>query len=270
MQYCSKCGNPQQSGAFCGQCGNPMGEHTAPTNPQQPNPQVEALKQQSQVYFQFFMRVLKNPSLSFQEPGQHSKHSLLNLLVLLLSMSFTVAMVIYSIANRFIKSIDLYYYPEFNISMFGVFFKTFLISLFLFALLYALVILAVSFATFVSGHGFQFKTMMEHAGSNASYFIIAFLAIGLLRFIGLLPTFSLIIFTVCFVFLTYVFPFYLLNRTILSTTPKLDPIITNIILMLALAFAFYLFSLMMADQMIAWVARNEWVQQILDEIGYLF
>lgn len=262
MQYCSKCGNPQQSGAFCGKCGNPMGEQTAPTNPQQPNPQVEALKQQSQIYFQFFMRVLKNPSLSFQEPGQHSKHSLLNLLVLLLSMSFAMTMLIYAPTSEV-----LFYVGE---SRLGFFFKTFFLSLFLFVLLYALVILAVSFATFVSGSGFQFKTMLENVGSNVSYFIIAFLAIGVLRVIGLLPTFLLFVFLASFIFLTYLFPFYLLNRTILSAQPKLDPIITNVILMFALAIVYYVFTLMMIDQVIAWLPKSGPLQEILYELQYLF
>lgn len=258
MQYCSKCGNPQQSGAFCGKCGNPMGEQTAPNTPPQQNPQVEALKQQSQVYFQFFMRVLKNPSLSFQEPGQHTKHSFLNLIVLFLSMAFAMTMLIYVPASAYLA-----YVGE---SKFAFFIKAFFVFLLLFALLAALVLVAVAFATFVSGKGFQFKMMLEHVGSNASYFIITFLAIGLLRFIGLLPTFVTIVFVAALAFLMYILPFYLLNRTILPSQPKLDPVIINIILMVTLWIVYYVFLLMLIDQSVAGIP----ISDFLNEFNYMF
>lgn len=251
MQYCSKCGNPQQSGAFCGKCGNPMGEQTTPTNPQQPNPQVEALKKQSQVYFQFFMRVLKNPSLSFQEPGQHSKHSLLNLLVLFITMAFAFTTLFYVPVS-----------PMLYEGKFGFFFKTFFLLLFLLIILYALLVLAISFGTFISGNGFQFKQMLEHTGSNASYFIALFLAIGILRFIGLLPTFITLLFFATLMFLFYILPFYLLNRTIFSNPIKIDPIIVNIILMLTIWLVYYIYILMLIDQTIAGIP----IEDILDEL----
>lgn len=68
----------------------------------------------------------------------------------------------------------------------------------------------------------------------------------------------------------YLFPFYLLNRTILSAQPKLDPIITNVILMFALAIVYYVFTLMMIDQVIAWLPKSGPLQEILYELQYLF
>lgn len=63
-------------------------------------------------------------------------------------------------------------------------------------------------------------------------------------------------------FLFYILPFYLLNRTIFSNPIKIDPIIVNIILMLTIWLVYYIYILMLIDQTIAGIP----IEDILDEM----
>lgn len=71
MKTCSTCGHVQNDGNFCGKCGGKLesqvGEQTAVTTHteqpvQQSSEQLEKIKEQSKMYFGYFVKQLKSPS----------------------------------------------------------------------------------------------------------------------------------------------------------------------------------------------------------------
>lgn len=100
MKTCSTCGHVQNDGNFCGKCGGKLEgaadvQAATVTQEQQPvqqsSEQLEKLKEQSKMYFSYFMQQLKKPS------GQSDlKNSLISIgLYILLTV-----IAVYSLINR--------------------------------------------------------------------------------------------------------------------------------------------------------------------------
>ncbi|MEO4054055.1 zinc ribbon domain-containing protein [Solibacillus sp. CAU 1738] len=247
MKKCLKCSHEQEDGRFCGKCGAEIElsvqdevAATANTNfkqiPQQPqvtqesSEQIEKIKEQSKMYFNYYMQQLKVPSTHFNATELSLKNSAISIVLYVILTALSVYVLI---KGLFGGGFYDYYGPSF--------FKIFLYMSVFFILLITISLVAVFVTTKLFSEDITFKEVISKFGGY--YMLPIMLSIlGILLALFKSYSFASISIYIGLAIVIGVIPIYIMVKLLSSKSKGIDSfyafifyIIVTIVLMVIVA-----------------------------------
>lgn len=246
MKKCLACGHEQEEGRFCGKCGEEIEKlvsdevaATASSNfEQQPqvtsqnSEQLEKIKEQSKMYFNYYMQQIKVPSTHFNTTELSFKNSIISIILYVILTTLSVYVLIKGfIGGGLFES----YGPSF--------FQIFLYMSVFFVLLITISLVAVFITTKLFSEDLTFKDVISKFGG---YYMLPMMLSVIGIFLALFKSYSFatISIYVGLAIVTGVIPMYIMVKLLSSKSKGIDSfyafifyiIVTIILMVIVISF----------------------------------
>lgn len=250
---CPNCNHDQVSGSYCSDCGNYLLRHQrevikdtaiATDAPIVVKDHLATLKSQTKLYANYFIRQLKNPSLSYSKGESEFTNAIVS--ILLFIALFSLSIYLFAVSQYWSNP------PSFLSSFTEVFFVT--------AVLALTAVLSIFFINIIFGPQHSLKSIISfYAGQLPIIILGTALSVILMSLKSF--AFGNGILTVCLLLAVFFIPLYVISSILTSKQENFEPLY-GFLLFIILYFAL----LLMVTMMIGNLTINSYVQNLT----YLF
>lgn len=237
---CTNCGHERMAGNFCGKCGASFSEQSLDnkdviTKQIESNPHIENIKDKSKLYFNYFIKYLKNPSHIYQKDENEFINGIISIVLLATLIGFSFFTLVHNNA-----------YDIYNTSFFSIFGSLFMFSI----ISIGLVLLTLLLINNFFGPQHSFKSIISLYGGHLSPVILLGVVSLLLLFLKSF-TFGSIILIIAFLFSVFILPLYLISFLLTKKSNSADPFYGFIIYIMTFSILLSIFTIILADSTIS-------------------
>lgn len=242
---CTNCGHERMAGNFCGKCGASFSEQSSVNKapipkPIEPNPHIENIKDKSKLYFNYFIKYLKNPSHIYNKDENEFLNGMISIVLLATLIGFS-----------FFRLVNNNAYDIYNTSFFSIFGSLFIFSI----ISTGLVLLTLFLINNFFGPQHSPKLIVTLYGGHLSPVILLGIASLLLLFFKSF-TFGSITLIIIFLFSVFILPLYLISFLLTKKSNSADPFYGFIIYIVTFFILFMILTIILADSMISHLLNN--------------